>query len=180
MALPCGGSSEISSSQAHRRATGKAFSNQSQVWADVASSIVASGALSETGSITDAFKKAKARTKKYREKLVLPKGAVGVLVTSGKDILGMDLFDNPKTLRKIWPRLSESYFFEAAIGEKRKKTVKATAAGFMQTLPPIIQFAEKPSGFGQELEFSDDDYAGSGIWYNGRLCHLSAFRVKSA
>ena len=92
----------------------------------------------------------------------------------------MDLFDSPKTLRTIWPRLSESYFFEAAFAEKRKKTLKAVAAEFMKAIPGVIQFAEKPSGFGQELEFSGDDYAGSGLWYNGRLCHLSAFRVKSA
>ena len=171
---------KISSSQAHRRTTGQAFSDQGQVWRDVAFSIGAAGAHSETGSITDAFEKAKARTKKYREKLVLPKGAVGVLVTSGEEIVGMDLFDNPKTLRKLWPRLSESYYFEAAVGEKRKKTLKAVAASFMKTIPEIIQFAEKPSGFGQELEFSDNAYAGSGLWYNGRLCHLSAFRVKTA
>ena len=91
----------------------------------------------------------------------------------------MDLFDSPKTLRKIWPRLSESYFLEAAFREKRRKTAKATAADFMKALPPIIKFTEKTSGFGQELEFSSDSSAGSGLWYNGRLCQLSAFKIKS-
>ena len=171
---------KISSSQAQRRMTGRAFSDQSQVWRDVADSIGTAGAHSETGTIQDAFEKAKARTRKYREKLVLPKGTAGVIITSGEDILGMDLFDSPKTLRAIWPRLSESYFFEAAFGEKRKKTLKKVAADFMKEIPEIIQYAEKPAGFGQELEFSDEAYAGSGLWYNGRLCHLSAFRVEPA
>ena len=171
---------KIASSQARRRTTGRAFSDQSQVWVDVARSLGAAGATSATGSLTDAFETAKARTKEYREKLVLPKGAFGILVARGGEIAGMDLFDSPTTLRKFWPRLSESYFFEAAFHEKRKRTTRTAAAGFLKALPAIIRFVEKPTGFGQELEFSDDAYAGSGLWYNGRLCHLSAFRVKSA
>jgi hypothetical protein len=171
---------KIASSQAQRRTTGRALSDQSQVWLEVARSLGAAGAASATGSLTDAFETAKARTKKYREKLVFPKGTFGVLVASGGEIAGMDLFDSPKTLRKFWPRLSESYFFEAAFHEKRKKTARATAAGFLKVLPAIIRFVEKPAGLGRELEFSDDAYAGSGLWYNGRLCHLSAFRVKTA
>jgi len=168
---------KIASSQAHRRATGQAMSDQSQVWRDVAFSVAAVDAHSETGSIADAYKASEERIRKCREKLVLPENATGVLVTSGEDIVGMDLFDSPKVLLKIWPRLSESYFFEAAVREKCKRTLKSNATAFLKVLPSIIQFADKPSGFGQELEFSAEDYAGSGIWYKGRLCHLSAFKV---
>lgn len=171
---------KIASSQAHRRTTGQAISDQSQVWRDVAFSVSAVNAHSETGSIADAYKASKDRIKKYREKLVLPKNATGVLVTSGEDIVGMDLFDSPNTLLKIWPRLSESYFFEAAVREKSKKTLKSTSTSFMNVLPSIIQLAKNPSGSGRELEFSNEDYAGSGIWYKGRLCHLSAFKANPA
>jgi hypothetical protein len=90
----------------------------------------------------------------------------------------MDLFDSPKTMRRMWPRLSKSYFLEAAFKETGQKTPKATAEEFVKALPPIIQFAEKPAGAGQELELSGKDYAGSGLWYRERLCHLSAFRMK--
>lgn len=169
---------KIASSQDQRRATGRAFSDQSGVWDEVARSIGAAGAVSETLTISDAFKKAKKRTEKYRKELVLPKEAAGVLVTIGEEIIGMDLFDSPKTLRKMWPRLSESYFFEAAFREKEKKTLKSTATGFVKMLPELIQLAEKSSEYGSELELSDDDYAGSGLWYKDRLCHLSAFKVK--
>ncbi|MCK4538822.1 MAG: HIRAN domain-containing protein [Candidatus Krumholzibacteria bacterium] len=171
---------KIASSQEHRRATGQAFSNQSQVWDDVAFSISGVDADSETGSLADAYKASKDRIKKYRQKLVLPKNATGILVTNGEDIVGMDLFDCPKTLRKIWPRLSESYFLEAVVREKSKKSLKSTSTTFMNVLPSIIQLTENPSGPGQELEFSSDDYAGSGIWYNGHLCHLSAFKTDPA
>jgi hypothetical protein len=90
----------------------------------------------------------------------------------------MDLFDSPKTLRKIWPRLSEGYFFEAAVREKKSRTLKKTASEFIKTLPGIVQLSEKDSGAGRELELSGEGYAGSGLWYRGRLRHLSAFRVR--
>jgi len=169
---------KVASSLKSRRRTGRAVSDQSQVWEDVAMSINAAGADSETGSITDALEKAKKRTMEYRNKLVLPKNAAGVLCVSGEEILGMDLFDSPKTLRKIWPRLSESYFFEAAVREKKGKTLKKTASDFMKALTEIIQLSREDLGYGRELELSDKGYAGSGLWYNGRLCHLSAFRVR--
>jgi len=170
-------SRKIASSQARRRTSGKAFSDQSQVWADVAESLGAAGAVSDTGTLADAFEKAKGRTDEYREKISLPEGATGVLVASGEDILGMDLFDSSETLGMLWPRLSESYFFTAALREKTGRTRRAVAAGFMKALPKVVSFAERPAGTGRELELPSDGYAGSGIWHKGRLCHLSAFRT---
>jgi len=170
-------SRKVASAQAARRTNGRALSDQSRVWEDVAESVSAAGAQSDTGSITDALKTAKKLTCKYREKLDIPKDAAGVLFASGEEILGMDLFDSPKTLSRIWARLSDSYFFEAAIREKRKKTPRSVAAEFIKTLPSIIQPVENSSGHGRELEFSDEGYAGSGLWFNGRICHLAAFRV---
>ncbi|MBD3180384.1 MAG: hypothetical protein GF417_12875 [Candidatus Latescibacteria bacterium] len=169
---------KIASSQASRRSTGRPLSDQAKVWEDIAMSISAAGADSKTGSITDALEAAKERTAKYRQKLVLPEESSGILFVIGDEVLGMDLFDSRRTLRKLWPRLSESYFFEAALKEKRKKALKSTAKEFIRGLPGIVQMAEKPSGYGRELEFSGQDYAGSGLWYNNRLCHLSAFRIR--
>jgi len=169
---------KIASSQANRRATGRAFSDQKQVWQDVSMSINAAGAHSETDSINDAFKAAKKRTGEYRKNLVLPKEAAGVIVAIGGEVIGMDLFDSPRTLRKIWPRLSESYFFEGAYREKAKKTARAAAAEFLKSLPEAVKLAPDGSEYGRELEFSEGDYIGSGLWYNSRLCHLSAFRAK--
>jgi hypothetical protein len=141
-------------------------------------SISAAGADSKTGSITDALEAAKERTAEYRQKLALPEESSGILFVIGDEVLGMDLFDSSRTLRNLWPRLSESYFFEAALKEKRKKALKSTAKEFIRGLPGIVQMAEKSSGYGRELEFSGEDYAGSGLWYNNRLCHLSAFRIR--
>ncbi|HSG28348.1 MAG TPA: DUF6569 family protein, partial [Candidatus Krumholzibacterium sp.] len=135
-------------------------------------------AFSKTSSITDAYKKSKKTIDEYRKNIVLPKGSTGILAVCGEDILGMDLFDSPKTMRKMWPRLSRSYFLEAAFRDKKKKALKATATGFMNALPPILRITSRPSGAGQELELSGEDYAGSGLWYNSRLCHLSAFMLK--
>ncbi len=185
---------KTASVSAQRGATGWAKSDQGQVWDDVSRYVRDSGAQSATGSLSHAFDAAEKKLASYRQALELPKGAAGVLLAAGGKILGLDLYDSPATMKTIWPRLSEGYFLEGVLrAEKREAadakgtgaaettegTSKPAAATFLKELAQHLQVAPGGSGPGLELEVIGDGFSGSGLWYDGRVCHLGGFREES-
>lgn len=110
------------------RRTGTAHSDQTGVWEDVARYVAESGAESDTGSLSHAFDASRKRLKKLHKALTLPAGAAGVLVTVGDEVLGLDLFDDPDTMKAIWPRLAEGYFLEVVLRQD-KAAAAAQEAG---------------------------------------------------
>ena len=62
------------------------------------------------------------------ERLVLPEHPLGVLAASGDEVIGMDLFDCPRTLKKLWGRLCEACFLEAARAHRPRKVASVQVA----------------------------------------------------
>ena len=97
----------------NRSEHGVAASDQAEVWNEVQACLSETAVRSETSSLTDAFVAAEEKLKEHCKRMVLPKGASGVLVGRHDRIIGMDLFDSPMTLKTLWNRLSDAYFFDA-------------------------------------------------------------------
>ena len=158
-----------------RLRSGEARSDQGQVWEDVASCLRQADAMSSTASLIDGYEAAGDRVTQYRDKLVLPEETAGVLVACGERVLGMDLFDTPKTFQALWSRLSEAYFFEAAVRENRcHKTTKSQPKRFLDALPDRLQPVKSHPGIGTALELTGDDVAGAALWHDQHICHLAA------
>ena len=138
--------------------------------------LASTGAASETESLSDAFEAADDILEKYRTGFELPEKTAGIIAVMGDRVVGIDLFDAPETFATLWPRLREGYYFEAAADkDSRSKAKKKTATDYLASIADSVRPAIGSLGVGTELEVSAQDIAGSGVWHDGRLCHLSAF-----
>jgi len=134
------------------------------------------GADSATATIADAFKASQKRLKEYRNRISLPKEAAGFLVAKGDALVGMDLFDSPKTMRKFWRRLSEAYFVEAVLEKEEKNpTSKKAARRMLQEVAEHAKVSARQLGSGLRLDVQSEKLLGSAVWSGEQLCHLSAF-----
>ena len=162
--------------QRNRSERGVAASDQGEVWDEVQACLAGVSAHSETSSLTDAFAAAEETLKERCKQLVLPKGAAGVLVGRGERIIGMDLFDSPKTLKTLWDRLSDAYFFDAL---RDPSAAAATPADHAQRFIERLSSTAKPRlpalALGEELEISGEGVVGAALLYEGGICHLAAF-----
>jgi hypothetical protein len=160
----------------NRAAMGGARSDQGEVWEEVGEHLDALAAPSPTSSMTDSFEAAEGRLEGYREKIRLPATACGFVAARGGRILGVDLFDNPTTMHKLWKRIADAYFVEAAREDEEQDPASTEAAEEFLTLVTkrLVPAAEQPD-LGCELEVSGDDLAGSVLWHDGAICHLAAF-----
>jgi hypothetical protein len=131
---------------------------------------------SETASLTDAFDSAEETLKEACKRLVLPEGAAGVLVGRDDRIIGMDLFDSPTTLKTLWNRLSDAYFFDAL---RDPAAAKQTPADHAKRFIERLGSAAKPRipalALGDELEIAGEGLVGAALLYDGGVCHLAAF-----
>jgi hypothetical protein len=162
----------------NRAAMGGARSDQGEVWEEVGEHLHALAAPSPTSSMTDGFEAVEGRLEGYREKIRLPETACGFVAARGGRILGVDLFDNPTTMHKLWKRIADAYFVEAVREDEEQDPASAEAAEEFLALVTarLVPAAEQPD-LGCELEVSGDDVAGSVLWHDGAVCHLAAFGI---
>ena len=160
----------------NRSAGGIAASDQGEVWDEVQACLSGVSAHSETASLTDAFISAEETWKEHAKRLVLPEGAAGVLVGRNDRIIGMDLFDSPTTLKTLWDRLSDAYFFDAL---RDPAAAPATPVDCAQRFIERLGSAAKPRipalALGDELEIASEGLVGAALLYDGGVCHLAAF-----
>lgn len=176
---------KLASVQRSKRTTGRPLSDQLEVWDKVGECLASLGAPSPTDSLEDGFAQSERRLSEHREKLRLPEGASGFLAACRGRVVGLDLFDCPRTAARCWGRLSESYFLEALRGEgegerndeKNKAVDRRQVRGFMGRLARGLRLSPTATGLGREVEVEGPRLAGAGVWHEGRLLHLAAFAL---
>ena len=160
----------------NRSEHGVAASNQGEVWEEVQACLSSVSAKSDTSSLTDAFDFAQETLKEHCKNLVLPDGAAGVLVGRNDRIIGMDLFDSPTTLKTLWNRLSDAYFFDAL---RDPAAAEPTALSHAHNFIERLSVSAKPRipalALGDELELAGNGLVGAALLYGGSVCHLAAF-----
>ncbi len=160
----------------NRSAGGPAASDQGEVWDEVQACLSGVSAQSETASLTDAFISAEETLKEAAKQLVMPEGAAGVLVGRHDRIIGMDLFDSPTTLKTLWNRLADAYFFDAL---RDPAAAPETPLDHAQRFIERLGSAAKPRipalALGDELEIAGAGLVGAALLYDGGICHLAGF-----
>lgn len=161
-----------------RMADGGVRSNQGEVWRDVSEALYCSEVESTTDSLTEGMDKTRERRGDYRDALRLPEAASGVLLATEGRVIGMDLFDSSQTLRKLWPRLSDAYYFQASMARaETRPTEAAEAEAFLEELPLHTRPAARTIGAGTEFVIQGPDTSGNALWHDDHLCHLAACGV---
>lgn len=167
---------KIKSAQMNRMMGLGALSDQGEVWASVEEHLHEMDAPSPTRDMVDGYRAVEHRVKDYRDEIELPKRACGLLAVSRGRVVGLDLFDAPKTMQKLWKRLGEAYFVEVLADDIETPAAdKALAEAFVETVAERMTPAAEQPELGFELELAGEDVAGAALWHDGAICHLAAF-----
>ena len=167
---------KVRSAQMCRRETGMARADQGAVWKEVDDHLVACDIPAPTRDLALSFEAADFVTGDYRERIEMPQEACGFVAARGDEVVGLDLFDAPETLHKLWRRMSDAYFMEASRESRlEKRTSKKVAEEFLASVDKHLAPADKQPQLGFEMELVDGALSGSALWYDGAICHLSAF-----
>lgn len=167
---------KVRSAQLNRTVMGMALADQGGVWDEVDSHLNDMAVAAPTRDFVESYEAAGDQLEGYRQKIELPEGACGFIAARSGEVAGLDLFDTPETMHKLWERMADAYFIEAARARgETAETPRAAAAKFIQEVVEHLVEADQQPQLGLELEVANDKLSGSALYYEGAVCHLSAF-----
>ena len=170
---------EVSESLAR---SGRAESDQSRVWADIGGKLERLAVSSPTAALHDITERYGSDLRSYTDALARPlPGQVGSVFALGREIVGLDLFDQAQTLAALLPKLTASYALDALeevwaeapppISVVQAWLSRAALAG-SETHPAV--------GLGEDRRLTGSNLSGAALEYEGVVLHLSLFASAGA
>jgi hypothetical protein len=107
-------------------------------------------------------------------------GQAGVAFAIGGQLLGLDLLDQPATMRRIFPKLLRSYALDAldAPNDKTDPVRERQLAEFLAQVVVAPSFAQPAVGIGKDVRFTGSLVSGAALWAEERYIHVCAFAMK--
>ena len=167
------------------KASGRRTSNQGEVWNHINEKFRKFGFSSPTSAMSDIYEQQSVRLEDYVRSFAPAGDQVGAVFAIGGDVVGLELFDSPETLRKLFAKLLRSYGLDA-LDRARSDSAEtsaypiptmAKAAAFLQEVTKAKEEEFPALGEGQDLRLTGPRLTGAALAVDGRVVHLSAFAV---
>jgi hypothetical protein len=161
--------------------TGTRRSDQSQVWEDISAKAERMQSFSATEAAAALYDTHRAGLDEYRRAFSPVAAQLGALFTLNGRVLGLDLFDSPRTLSSLLPKLVESSALDAidAGGEGSADGGREEAGRFIGAVAKAEIERFDALGLGEDLRLRAPHIAGGALLAEGRVVHLCAFRINA-
>lgn len=162
------------------RSKAKIHESQAEVWDEIAASQDMLGIASGTEAVRANYEnkeiqeKVSDYVKKFEKIPNLSKSTIGVVVTSGSNIICLDLFANNNLLKKLWKKLIKSYAMDAISGTTGS-VEKSDIEDFLEAFDQANYIFSGTPGLGQLLKIESDFGKGSVLLYESAVIHMDFF-----
>jgi hypothetical protein len=193
-----GRAKRMSQVTASMRDAGGHYSDQAEVWLDIAEKSARLGASSPTSAMEALFEGHAAKIDAFVRAMAPPSrpsplrrhapvdGQVGALFAVSDRIVGLDVFDRPETLRQMLPKLVRSVAIDAIDAAASAASVcgapdagapvlPAAAARFLAALASAPVHVAPAVGLGQDVRVSAPGITGAALVVDGAVVHASGF-----
>ena len=155
-------------------------SRQVSMWHEIQRKHCALGVLSQTDNLSDAVETHRQDVVELRTRLPYPEGASGIAVAIGSSVVSIDLFDQPKTLARMWDRFALGIAMDAL--EVTDAEQVATATDVTAKLYSVRRSAWEPTlavGLGESyFTKAADGWLGTALVVDGHLVHGSVSKPR--
>jgi len=153
---------------------------QSGVWDTVDATLAGSGSLSGTSALHQVFEDHKDTLNNYAEKLICPAGCHGAAFFIQERLAGIDLFDNPQTLARLWSKLLRSYTVDAMLGHppsggQSKPVERSVVTKLLRDAGQADQTSFDSLGRGQDVRLSGQQIIGACLVVESQPVHTAVF-----
>jgi hypothetical protein len=163
------------------RANGTRRSDQSAIWRDIAAKASRMQADSPTQAMSAIYDQHAMTIEAYARAFDCEGGQAGVVFAIDGRVAGLDLFDHPQTLQRLFPKLVRSYALDAL--ESAAAALPrgcASMKGVLEGIATGTTFTQPAVGLGQDVRISGKRMSGSALWAADRYIHICAFAMRAA
>ncbi len=155
--------------------TGTPTSNQSEVWTEIDRKLCAMQTASGTRALEDTYTKHAAPLENAVKRLSPPEGCSGVVFAFAGQIVGVDLFDRPETLQKLWPKLMRAYAIDALESETPTAITREAVADWIHQAARAEAKPFKSPGLGDDVRLRGPTVIGAGLMVEEHPVHVGMF-----
>lgn len=151
---------------------------QADVWRSVDEKMAAFRVRSATNSLHDVYAAKETLLGAVRDAFLARTGQTGAAFAIGERMVGCDLYDSPATLRKLLPKLVDSFAFDAIESVDATSEEPPSADSVLRMLRAIsgAQCREYPAiAKGRDIRIASDPIIAAALVADGRVAHLAAF-----
>jgi hypothetical protein len=163
------------------------YSDQSQVWSDIADKFAQLRATSPTGAMEALFEQHAPFIDSCVAACGPVEGQIGALFAVNNSILGFDLFDAPETLTTLLPKLVRSVAVDALdhpgagafsrVADPQQRSVTFSTGLFLAAVTGAPSSVTPGVGLGEDFRLTGPGVTGAALVYDSRVIHLSAFAL---
>jgi hypothetical protein len=157
---------------------GRPTSAQGEVWQEVGRKLGAMGSPSPTQAMAQAYEDHRQRLNAVIDRVCVPEGCCGVAFAVHGQIAGVDLFDKPATLTKLWRKLIQSYAIDAlepATSSTTRVVAAAEVSSWVASAGNVPADAFQSPGLGTDLRLRSQSLAGASLIVEQHPVHLELF-----
>ncbi len=149
----------------------EANGRQSRIWATIRRQHRVTATRSATENMSDVLDVHRTAAENLRQGLRCPEGASGIAVTLGGKVVGIDIFDKPSTLAKLWDRLMQGIALDALADSNRRASGSDVAVKLYASRNMQWRQADTV-GLGESYRAQDDGMLSTALVMDGTLIHL--------
>lgn len=170
------------SRQAHQgyRAHRTPSSQQGQVWCQISEKLGQLGSVSPSDALEQVYEDHRERLETVTREVRVPDDCNGVVFAVGGRVAGVDLFDNPKTLSKLLPKLVRAYAIDAIAVKDAKNIDRDAVTAWLETAPSANAETYDSPGLGSDVRLESKQVAGAALVVDDRPVHVELFPVDSS
>jgi hypothetical protein len=159
------------------RSEGKPTSRQSEVWQEVDRKLSEVGSHSPSDYLNKAYEDSETTLQEILAKLPVPEDANGAVFAFGGRIVGFDLFDQPATLAKLWPKLIRAYAIDAcfATAPPAATVSRAGVESWLRGAESVKEEVFKSPGLGDDVRLESPQLVGAGLLVEDSPIHVEVF-----
>jgi hypothetical protein len=156
------------------KASGRARSNQSQVWDDISAKQSRMSTHSPTGDMSLLYERNQRTLTDYSRQFRYQEDMVGAIF-SVEGLVGLELFDSAPTFEPLFHRILEAYAIEAVEEPNASKIDSAKTSQIIQNLSAAAWDQQSAAGMGYDWRSENRHFTASGLIVNKTCVHLSGY-----
>jgi len=153
--------------------TGSRAGDQGAVWAHIDGKAERLDAMSPTGAMSEIYAKHRRRLDDSVRSLTPVEHQVGAVFTSHGQLMGVELFDSPNTLKAVLSKLVRSHALDS-IDPRTDRTERPTDTidALLEELGSLDAEEYPAVGLGQEIRLHGESIEGAALVVAGKVVHL--------
>jgi hypothetical protein len=155
----------------------RARTDQQEIWRDLDEKSSAFHVKSASGAMSDIYESRTTTIDKFVKRFASQPKQIGSIFLLNNAVAGFDLFDRPRTLAKLLPKLVRSYALDALEPDNRLNVAGnlLSVAEFKESIAAATLNVFPAVGLGTDYRFAEENISGGALVFDDRLVHLSAF-----